>query len=79
MSYATLLFAMPSFMDGLGRTLDAGGVAVEFNQSLTGAQADRNALRSDWSAVGADLWTALQEAKKQLPVPARGSKQEAEA
>jgi hypothetical protein len=75
MSHATLLFAYPSFWEGFGRVLDAGGVLTEFNTSLTPQQADRHAIRSDWAAVGADLWASLLAARAQLPESARGSKQ----
>ena len=76
MSYATLLYGSPSFLEGFGRALDAGGVSVEFNSSWTPEQADRLALRSDWAAVGADLWASLMAARDQLPRFARESKQE---
>lgn len=75
MSHSTLLFATPSFWDGFARALDAGGVLTEFNTSLTPGQADRAAARSDWSAVGADLWAALAAARDQLPGSAREPKQ----
>ena len=79
MSYATLLFANPSFLDGFGRCLDLAGVSAEFNSSLTPAQADALALRSDWFAVGADLWSAVNEEQLQLPSQNDESKKEAKA
>lgn len=76
MSYATLLFASSSFADGFGRALDAGGIAPDFNYALTAQDADRMALRSDWSAVGADLWAALSQARNQLPSATHGAAEE---
>ncbi len=66
MGQSTLLFASPSFWEGVARSIDAGGTMTEFNSSLTPQQADVFALRSDWSAVGSDLWTALLTAQNQL-------------
>lgn len=66
MSYSNLVTGPFAFWEGFGRIADIGGTFVEFNSSLTGQQADRSALRSDWSAVGGDLWAALLEARKQL-------------
>jgi len=67
MNYATLLFANPSFWDGFGRVIDFGGLSCEFNTSLTPEQADALALRSDWHAVGDDLWQAYSELRKNQP------------
>lgn len=67
MSYVTLLFTESNFWEGVARSLDVGGVMTEFNGSLTPQQADRLAVQSDWAAVGADLWTALQAAREHLP------------
>jgi hypothetical protein len=56
------LFAHPSFLSGAGRVLDLGGVFDGYNESLTPAQADERALRSDWRAVGEDLSEAMRQA-----------------
>ncbi len=54
-SYSDLLFARPSFAEGVGRLLDFGDTLTDFNRSPSAAIADATALSSDWYAVGADL------------------------
>lgn len=53
------LFARPSFWEGLGRLIDFGGTLTEFNNALSGPQADRYAIAQDWQAVGDDLRNAM--------------------
>ena len=53
------LFARPSFLGGVARVLDMGNTLTEFNQSLTGAQADAVALRMDWALVGKAMREAM--------------------
>ena len=53
------LFAMPSFLSGMGRVLNLGGVHTDYNQNLTPQEADRKALASDFKAVGDDIRTAM--------------------
>jgi hypothetical protein len=50
-----LLFASPSFLEGVGRIVDFGGTLTEYNRSPSGAVADYVALACDWRAVGNDL------------------------
>jgi hypothetical protein len=57
--YTGLLFAQPSFAEGLARTLDIGGTFDAYNESQTSEEADRLAIASDWYAVGADLLSAI--------------------
>ena len=54
-----LLFATPSFLEGMARTLDLGGTFTSYNTSRSAAEADFLALRSDWRAVGEDFDTVL--------------------
>ncbi len=54
-----LLFARPSFLEGVSRVLDLAGTVTEFNESITGDQADLIALTRDWRAVGFDLHEAM--------------------
>jgi len=69
MGYSTLLFGSPSFLEGFGRAIDAGGILTEFNSSMSARQADYFALWSDWAVVGADIreaaksqyWKAIRE------------------
>jgi hypothetical protein len=55
MGKSDLLFAPPSFTEGVARILDLGGTLTEFNSAPSGLWADRLAIRSDWRAVGHDL------------------------
>ena len=57
--YTGLLYAQPSFVDGLARVLDVGGTFDDYNTSATEAESDGLALASDWYAVGADLYHAI--------------------
>lgn len=57
--YTALLFARPSFIEGVSRVLDLGGTLSEYNQSKTPQQADYKALRGDWYSVGTDLETGI--------------------
>ncbi len=53
------LFARPSFWGGFGQLLDLGNTMFEFNQSLTGEQADYFALKGDWLAIGQDFYDVI--------------------
>lgn len=57
--YTGLLYARPSFIEGLARTLDIGGTFDEYNYAADYDEADAAALASDWYAVGADLYRAI--------------------
>ena len=54
MSDTLFLGARPSFVEGVSRILDLGNTLNEYNQSVTPAQADYLALRSDWRMIGMD-------------------------
>jgi hypothetical protein len=56
-----ILFARPSFLEGIGRLFDFGGTLNQYNDSSTPQEADIKALRADWEAVGDALRTALME------------------
>ena len=56
-----MLYARPSFWEGIARLWDFGGTLNEYNRSLTPEQADFLALRSDWRAAARDLGMALSE------------------
>lgn len=60
-SFSELLFARPSFLEGMARLFDFGDTLSEYNSALTPEQADRLALASDWRAVGLDMWLAMDE------------------
>lgn len=72
-----LLFARPSFLEGMGRILDFGGTLTEFNRSPDGPTADARAIASDWCAVGQDLCNAIdathgEEEKQKASSPTHG-------
>jgi len=59
------LFASPSFLTGLGRTIDIGAMLNRSNYNLTSTPegADLRAIAQDWGAVGKDLRKAMIEAE----------------
>ena len=65
-SYSTLLFAHPSFLDGIARLFDFGGTFSTYNTAPTPKEADRMALWSDWRAIGEDIRTASGEFRKTI-------------
>lgn len=56
------IFVKPGFLRGAARALDVGGVLGReaFRFSRTPADADQEALASDWQVVGQDLASAMQ-------------------
>lgn len=56
----TFLFARPSFIEGVARTLDIGGTLQSYNISDTGDLADAIALYLDGAAIGDDLRAAIE-------------------
>jgi hypothetical protein len=59
-NYSEILYARPSSLEGVARTLDIGGVFDSYNPSRTPEEADRLATASDWFAVGSDLRRAAE-------------------
>jgi hypothetical protein len=59
------LYAEPNFVSGVARVLDIGATLHQFNYSDTPEEADIEALRSDWEAVGDDLRAAIDTVKTQ--------------
>lgn len=57
--FTDLLYARPSFIEGVARIGDFAGGLNEYNVSSDGDEVDRKALESDWRAIGADMWAAL--------------------
>ncbi len=68
-SYSSFLYAEPSFLDGMARLLDFAGTLNEYNSSLSGVQADRIALASDWRAIGDDLRLVIRNHGYEEPPP----------
>jgi hypothetical protein len=65
MSESTYLFAVPSWVEGVGRIFDFGDALSEYNYSATPEDADAVATYLDWSAVGGDLRRAIGEFERQ--------------
>lgn len=61
-----ILYATPSFTEGIGRILDFGNTLTEYNTSNSSEQADFLALRADWRAVAADLRGTMVEADSEI-------------
>ncbi len=61
------LFATPSFIYGAARVLDLYGVFVSYNSSSTDHEADHKAIWADWSVVGQDICSAMQQFERLLP------------
>ncbi len=68
-NYSMLLFARPSFLEGMARIVDVGGTLNEYNTSLTPEQADYIALSSDWWAVGDALRGAIGQFAEENDLP----------
>lgn len=49
------LYARPSFLQGVARVIDFGNFLDDYNTSPTSQEADSQALRNDWAALGADF------------------------
>ena len=64
-----LLYAIPSFAEGVARALDIGDTLTEYNYSETEDVADARALRSDWRAVGDDMRQAVIQFRRENPGP----------
>lgn len=60
--YSDILFARPSFIEGVARSVDLGGTLQEYNYSRNGEAADRRALSTDFRAIGRDIRQAFQVA-----------------
>jgi hypothetical protein len=66
------IFARPSLAEGAGRLLDMGATMQQYNTSKTEAQADIDALRNDWRAVGEDFNVSISH-YEQTQLPAKSA------
>ena len=57
--FTTVLFARPSFMSGIARTMDVGGYFDGYVVSATPSEADTRALAADFMAVAEDFAEAV--------------------
>ncbi len=55
------LFAEPSLIEGVSRVLDLGATLQEYNTSRTEQEADTEAIKNDWRAVGDDLRLSIRK------------------
>ena len=53
------LYADPSFLSGVSRTLDLFGQYDQYNISRTPSEADQRAIAADWIVTGQDLVDAM--------------------
>jgi len=60
-SLSYYLFARPSFLEGVARVFDIGGVFDAYNESKTPVEADTKAMLHDWMMVGSDISHAFKE------------------
>ena len=58
--FTSILFARPSFIEGVSRCLDVGNTLTDYNASVSGQLADLRALTADWNAIGFDLRVAVE-------------------
>ena len=65
--YSDFLFAQPSFLEGMARTLDIGGTLDVYNTSPSGDEADEAALLADWFAVGDSIRHQMREFAAENP------------
>jgi len=57
---------MPSFLSGVARLVDLGGVYDSYNESRTSKEADAVATYSDWAVVGQDIQNAVGQFDEEL-------------
>ena len=57
------LFARPSFLHGMARTLDLWGALSSYNWSKTSEEADARATWVDWALIHVDLEAAMGQFK----------------
>ncbi|MFI5201071.1 MAG: hypothetical protein ACHQNE_01630 [Candidatus Kapaibacterium sp.] len=65
--YSSLLYAQPSFAEGMARLWDFGNFLNEYNASPSGEIADWIALASDFAAVNEDVRGAFERYIASMP------------
>ncbi|MDP8929870.1 MAG: hypothetical protein M3O70_15200 [Actinomycetota bacterium] len=58
---STYFFALPTWMEGVGRLVDFADTLTQYNYAARPDVADALATRMDWHAVGDDLRTAVRQ------------------
>lgn len=64
-SFTSILYARPSFLEGVARIFDFCNVLQRYNIHETSEEADEHALLSDWYAIGEDMKSAVREVARQ--------------
>ena len=70
-SRSDFLFAVPSLLSGLARTLDLGATFDSYNEGNNEHEADRRALTADWRSVGEDLHESMRKLDDERGEPAQ--------
>ena len=65
MGDSDFLFVMPSFFNGVARSIDLFGTYSEYNFSASPEEADARAMHHDWQAVGKDMKAAVDKVKQE--------------
>ena len=60
------LFSGMNFFTGAGSVLNLAGSYYDFNYSPSGAEADANAIATDWNMVGQDLNNAIAKLREEV-------------
>ena len=60
------LFAMPTFISGMGAAIDLGGTMMSFNTSFSPEEADALAFANDWSIVNCEIKNVIKKEIKHL-------------
>jgi hypothetical protein len=55
------IFVTPSFLMGMGSILNIAGNYFPFAQASSPAEADYNAIESDWGVIGRDIQNATED------------------
>ncbi|OQX29091.1 MAG: hypothetical protein B0D92_05570 [Spirochaeta sp. LUC14_002_19_P3] len=66
MGNSDYLFSMPSFTNGIARTIDIFGNLTEYNSSDSPEEADRKAFFKDGLAICEDMGIAFRQFEQQL-------------
>ena len=56
-----IIYARPSFLEGMARVLDIGGTLNVYHFGPGGAKSDADATLADWQAIGDDLRAAMDD------------------
>lgn len=68
------LFAMPSWLSGVARSLDLAALFDAYNVSASTDEADSRALRADWSVIGEMLRESMSVLISESTPPASAAK-----